>query len=202
MSKRQKDRSLPPTFPISEHYNIAKRGIVACLRYLGEDPNRAGLKETPDRILKSWGELFKGYALDPQQILSKNFYEKDYDEIISFRDIEFTSFCEHHWLPFIGKAHIGYIPNNHVVGASKLGRLVDVYACRLQIQERLTVQIATSLNDAISPKGVAVVLEAKHSCMMCRGVKKQQSIMTTSKLIGVFKDDPAARSEFLRLIGK
>lgn len=179
----------------------AEEAVRTLLRFAGEDIAREGLRDTPARVIKSYAELFAGYNVDPKEILSTTFEEVEgYDEMIVLRDIEFTSHCEHHVLPFTGVAHIAYIPTSKVVGLSKLARLVDVYAKRLQIQEKMTAQIASSLSDVLKPKGVAVVIEATHMCMTMRGVRKPGSIMQTSHLTGLFKSDPRTRGEFFSLL--
>lgn len=169
------------------------------LKLIGENPDREGLKETPRRYSDALETLFGGYDQDPQDILTV-FDDEKYDEMIVVKDIEFYSNCEHHMLPFFGKAHIGYIPNGKIVGLSKIPRIVDIYARRLQNQERLTQQIARSLKELLDPKGVGVVLEAQHMCMMARGVQKQGSKVSTSAMIGLFKEKDNTRSEFLKLI--
>ncbi len=179
----------------------AAEAIRVLLRFIGEDSQREGLLDTPERVIKSYGELFAGYNHDPKEILSTTFEEVEgYDEMIVLRDVEFTSHCEHHMLPFTGRAHIAYIPTNKVVGLSKLARLVDVFARRLQIQEKMTAQIADALNNVLLPKGVAVVIEATHMCMTMRGIRKPGSIMQTSHLTGLFKSDPRTRQEFFSLL--
>jgi len=179
----------------------AEEAIRTLLRFAGEDPSREGLRDTPKRVLKSYAEFFAGYDSDPKKILSTTFEEVEgYDEMIVLRDIEFSSHCEHHMVPFTGRVHIAYIPSNKVVGLSKLARLVDVFAKRLQIQEKLTAQIATALNEVLQPKGVAVVVEATHMCMTMRGVKKNEARMQTSQLMGRFKSDPRTRQEFFSLL--
>ena len=179
----------------------AEEAVRTLLRFAGEDPTREGLLDTPKRVVKSYGELFAGYNLEPKEILNTTFEEVGgYDEMIVLRDIEFNSHCEHHMLPFIGRAHIAYIPTNRVVGLSKLARLVDMYARRLQIQEKMTAEIAKSLNEVLQPKGVAVVIDATHMCMTMRGVRKPGSIMHTSHLTGLFKSDPRTRQEFFSLL--
>lgn len=165
---------------------------------IGEDPDREGLKETPKRVVKSWDTLFGGYKQKPEDVL-KTFFSIKCDEMIICKDIEFYSNCEHHILPFYGKCHIAYIPENKVVGLSKMPRLLEVFARRLQIQERLTEQIADSMMKHIEPLGVGVNIEAKHNCMVCRGVQKQNSVMVTTALRGVFKDDHV-KQEFQRSI--
>jgi GTP cyclohydrolase I len=169
---------------------------------IGENPDREGLRDTPRRVLKSWKELYQGYNEDPSAILSTCFKDGSCDEMVILKDIEFTSMCEHHILPFIGKAHIGYIPDGKVVGLSKLARLVECFAKRLQIQEKMTTEISSAIFDNLKPKGVAVIIEAHHQCMSCRGIRKHQTKMITSSMIGVFRDDRSARSEFLSLIKK
>jgi GTP cyclohydrolase I len=179
----------------------AEEAVRTLLRFAGEDTSREGLLDTPKRVIRSYGELFAGYAQDPKDVLSTTFEEVGgYDEMIVLRDIEFTSHCEHHMLPFTGVAHIAYIPSHKVVGLSKLARLVDVYAKRLQIQEKMTAEIANSLSEVLQPKGVAVVIEATHMCMTMRGVRKHGSIMQTSKLLGLFRSDPRTRQEFFSLL--
>jgi len=170
------------------------------LKYIGDNPEREGLKDTPTRMIKSWKELFSGYGQDPKTILT-TFDSDGYDEIILLRDIELYSTCEHHMLPFIGKIHIGYIPDMKVIGISKLARVAEIYSRRLQIQERLTKQVADTLMEILKPKGVGVIVEAQHLCMRMRGVNKQNSTMVTSTMLGNFRDN-AIKSEFLKLINK
>ncbi len=167
---------------------------------IGDDPEREGLIETPRRVAKAYQELFAGYEQDPEEILAKVFQDGACEELVILKNIELSSMCEHHCLPFSGHISIGYIPNGVVVGISKLARLVEVFARRLQIQEKLTSQIADTLVKALNPHGVMVVCEAQHLCMTARGVKKQNSVMVTSAVRGIFKDDPRARAEFLSLI--
>jgi GTP cyclohydrolase I len=176
----------------------AEDTVARLLQQIGEDPRREGLLETPKRVVRSWKELFGGYALKPEDVLKTQFQKDGYDQMVILRDIEFHSFCEHHMLPFSGTAAVAYIPEQKVVGLSKLARLVDLYAKRLQIQERLTQQVANTLQNVIRPKGTGVIMQAKHHCMLCRGVGKQHSSMITSALTGVFKE-PAVRQEFLQL---
>lgn len=176
--------------------------IKQVLQLIGEDPSREGLLDTPIRVVKSWGELYGGYGKDPKEILKTTFAGEGYDQMVLLDNIEFFSTCEHHMLPFFGVAHVAYIPRKRVVGLSKLARLVDCYARRLQIQERLTGQIADALNEALDPLGVAVILQAKHFCMVSRGVQKQNSVMSTSAMTGMFRTDSKCRAEFLNLIGK
>ncbi len=179
----------------------AEAALRVLLRFAGEDPEREGLRDTPARVLRAYGEYFAGYAQDPVAILSRTFEEVEgYDEMVVLRDIRFSSHCEHHLAPFFGRAHIAYLPNKRVVGLSKLARLVDVYSRRLQIQEKMTAQIATALQEALQPKGVAVVVEAVHMCMSMRGAQKQGATMQTSRLLGTFRSDPRTRQEFFNLI--
>jgi len=166
---------------------------------IGEDPKREGLLETPRRVLKSWRELYSGYGLDPSSILKTTFADGACKEMVICRDIDYFSMCEHHILPFYGRVHIGYIPNSRVVGLSKLPRLVEVFSRRLQIQEKMTAQIADTLMEVLQPKGCMVIVEGKHMCMMARGIKKQNSIMTTSAIRGDF-EKAQVREEFLNLI--
>jgi GTP cyclohydrolase IA len=176
--------------------------IRSILTKLGEDPDRDGLKNTPKRVDAALRYLTSGYAQDPDELLNAALFEVAYDEMVIVKDIEVFSLCEHHLLPFFGKAHIAYIPNGQVVGLSKIPRLVDMYARRLQVQERLTMQIATTINEKIHPRGVAVVVEAQHLCMIMRGVEKQNSVAVTSSMLGAFKDDQNTRNEFLNLVNK
>jgi GTP cyclohydrolase I len=168
---------------------------------VGEDPSRDGLVDTPARVRKSLELLTEGYRLDPRQIVGDAIFEVEYDEMVLVRDVELYSLCEHHLLPFFGKAHIGYLPRGQVVGLSKLPRLVDLFARRLQVQERLTRQIAECIQELLDPAGVGVVIEASHLCMMMRGVEKQQSTTRTSTLLGQLREDDRARAEFLSLTG-
>ena len=174
--------------------------IHELLTSLGEDPARDGLRRTPERVDKALRYLTSGYRADISKILNEAFYEVKYDEMVVVKDIEFFSLCEHHMLPFYGKMHVAYLPCEKVIGLSKIPRLVDMFARRLQIQENLTMQIADALMKTLHPRGVGVVIEAKHLCMMMRGVEKQNSVMKTSCLLGVFKDDARTRSEFLSLL--
>lgn len=169
------------------------------LRY-DEDPTRDGLLKTPERMEKAMAFLTKGYKQDPTEILRGAMFDVEYDEMVIVKDIEFYSLCEHHLLPFFGKAHIAYIPNGKVIGLSKMPRLVDVFARRLQVQERLTRQVADAIVEAIKPQGVAVIMEASHLCMMMRGVEKQNSSTVTSSMLGVFKSQLQTRNEFLSLV--
>jgi GTP cyclohydrolase IA len=170
------------------------------LEELGEDPQREGLRRTPHRVAKALQFLTSGYSMDIERVLNGAVFNEKYSEMVIVKDIDFFSMCEHHMLPFFGKAHIAYIPNGKIVGLSKLPRIVDVYARRLQVQERLTQQIADTLFHALNPDGVGVVIEARHMCMMMRGVEKQNSVATTSAMLGVFRDDVKTRQEFLTLL--
>ena len=167
---------------------------------IGEDPDREGLAETPRRLAKALTYLTRGYQLDPRRVLNNALYSVQYDEMVIVRDIDLFSMCEHHLLPFFGKCHVAYIPNEKVIGLSKIARLVEMFARRLQIQERLTCQIADTINEAISPVGVGVVIEAQHLCMIMRGVEKQNSIATTSSMLGAFREEGQTRLEFLELL--
>jgi GTP cyclohydrolase IA len=170
------------------------------LKAIGEDPDREGLLKTPHRVAQALSYLTRGYAMDPQKVINDALYTEDYEEMIVQKDIDFYSLCEHHLLPFFGKAHVAYIPRHKIVGISKLARLVDVYARRLQVQERLTNQIATTIMDKLDALGVAVVLEAEHLCMRMRGVEKQNSFVITSSLLGAFRTRQDTRAEFMNLI--
>ncbi len=167
---------------------------------IGEDPTRDGLLRTPERMEKSMAFLTRGYSMNVTAVLHEALFDVDYDEMVIVKDVEFFSMCEHHLLPFFGKAHIAYVPNGKVIGLSKIPRLVDVFARRLQVQERLTRQIGEAITDAIQPQGVAVILEAQHLCMMMRGVEKQHSSTVTSAMLGVFKTQLQTRNEFLSLV--
>lgn len=172
------------------------------LRELGEDPEREGLQRTPERVAKSLRFLTRGYAQTPEEVLNGAIFEEQHDEMVIVRDIDFHSLCEHHLLPFYGKGHIAYIPTGRIIGLSKLPRLLDVYARRLQVQERLTQQVASALEQAIQPLGVAVVLEGFHLCMAMRGVQKQNAWATTSAMLGVFRHDRGTRAEFMNLLNR
>lgn len=175
--------------------------VKTILRWSGEDPERDGLKETPARVTKAFEEWFQGYSEDPEAILNKTFEEiEGYDEMIVLRGIRFESHCEHHMAPIIGRAWVAYIPNGRVVGISKLARIVDAYAKRLQIQEKMTAQIANTIQEVLHPQGVAVVLKAEHHCMTTRGVHKPGTDMVTSRMLGVFRDSPITRQEFLAMV--
>ena len=180
----------------------AEEAVRTLLRWAGDDPAREGLIDTPARVTKAYGEWFRGYGEDPAAVLQRTFEEVDgYDEMVVLKDIRFESFCEHHMAPIIGKAHVGYIPTDRVVGISKLVRLVEAYSKRLQVQEKLTAQIANTLQEVLQPRGVAVVMEGEHHCMSTRGVHKHGVTMVTSRMMGIFKSNDITRQEFLKLIG-
>ncbi|WP_332673958.1 GTP cyclohydrolase I FolE [Aromatoleum sp.] len=180
----------------------AEAAVRTLLRWAGDDPGREGLRDTPARVARAFEEFFAGYAIDPAALLARTFEEVEgYDEMIVLRDVRVESYCEHHMVPIIGRAHVAYLPRRRVVGISKLARLVDAYAKRLQIQEKLTVQIADTLQDVLQPKGVAVVIEATHQCMTTRGVHKPGVAMITSRMLGAFRDDANTRREFFALVG-
>lgn len=180
----------------------AEDAVRTLIRWAGDDPDREGLLDTPARVVRAYEEFFSGYLQDPEEILARTFSEVDgYDEVIVMNDIRFESHCEHHLVPIIGKVHIGYLPDHRVVGISKLARLVEVYAKRLQIQEKMTVQIADTLQTVLQPRGVAVVIEAAHQCMTTRGIHKPGASLVTSRMLGAFRDDAATRREFLAIIG-
>ena len=182
--------------------SAAEDAVRTLIRWAGDDPTREGLLDTPARVVRAYEEFFAGYLEDPVQILSRTFAEVDgYDEMVVMSDIRFESHCEHHMVPIIGKAHVAYLPDRRVVGISKLARLVDIYARRLQIQEKMTVQIADTLNDVLEPKGVAVVIEAAHQCMTTRGVHKPGATLITSRMLGAFRSNSTTRREFLAMIG-
>ena len=170
------------------------------LKELGEDPKREGLIKTPLRVAKAWEYLSQGYNQNVEKLINNAIFSENYDQMVVVKDIEFYSMCEHHLLPFFGHAHIAYIPNGKIIGLSKIPRLVDMFARRLQVQERMTQEIANSLNDALNPSGVAIIIEAQHMCMQMRGVEKKKSYMSTSSMVGIFREDQKTREEFLNLI--
>jgi len=190
-------------FDITDPENIEAMGHVrGLLRYLGDDPEREGLQETPARVLAAMHEHFAGYKEDPREHLEKTFEEVEgYDEVVLVSDIDIHSHCEHHMVPFVGKAHIAYIPRDRVVGLSKLARVAEGYAKRLQVQEKLTMQIANAIEEVLNPKGVAVIIQCQHFCMCHRGIQKSNSWTTTSKLTGAFMKNPSSRLELFQLIG-
>ncbi|MDP6574501.1 MAG: GTP cyclohydrolase I FolE [Rhodospirillales bacterium] len=180
----------------------AEEAVRTLIGWTGDDPLREGLLETPGRVVRAYEEFFEGYGQDPMDMLQRTFEETDgYDEMVLLKDIRFESHCEHHMAPIIGKAHVAYLPHKRVIGISKLARLVEVYGRRLQIQEKMTAQIANAINDTLHPQGVAVVIEAAHQCMTTRGVHKPGVVMVTSRMLGAFRDDAATRREFLAMIG-
>ncbi len=186
----------------SEDIGLMSDAITVLLKEIGEDPKREGLQKTPERYAKALKFLTSGYRVDPDELLKKAVFKEDYDSMVVVKEIEFYSLCEHHMVPFYGKAHVGYIPNGKIVGLSKIARLVNIFARRLQVQERMTREIALAMNKTLKPQGVAVVIEAVHLCMMMRGVEKENSVTVTSQMLGAFREDEKTRSEFMRLIGK
>ncbi|WP_419192155.1 GTP cyclohydrolase I FolE [Engelhardtia mirabilis] len=195
----QPEASVELVRPSREQAEEAVRTLIA---WAGDDPTREGLLETPARVARAWEEFFAGYGMDPEEVLRKTFEETDgYDEMVTVRDIRLESHCEHHLVPIVGRAHVAYLPDRRVVGLSKLARVVEIFAKRMQIQEKLTVQIADSIDRVLAPKGVAVVIEAAHECMTTRGVRKHESMTVTSRMTGEFRSNPATRREFLAMIG-
>ena len=191
-----------PGLSVLPSQDEAEAAVRTLLRLAGENPEREGLRDTPRRVVRAYREMFAGYAVDPAALLERTFEEvQGYDEMVLLRDIRVESHCEHHMVPIIGRCHVGYLPRNRVVGISKLARVVDAYAKRLQIQERMTAQIADTIHEVLQPLGVAVVIEAGHQCMTTRGVHKAGVSMVTSRMLGAFRDDPSTRREFLGLIG-
>jgi len=181
----------------------AERAVRTLILWAGDDPDREGLEQTPERVVRSYEEFYAGYHQDPEEILRTTFEETEgYDEMVVLKDIAFESHCEHHMVPVIGRAYVAYLPSKRVVGISKLVRVVEAYAKRLQIQEKMTAQIANAINAVLKPKGVAVVVEAEHQCMTTRGVHKSGVAMVTSTMLGAFREDPSTRREFLAIIGK
>ena len=209
MTKHESDTELTPIKPLRSEADIdtvtredAEAAVRILMEWIGENPNREGLLGTPSRVARAYRELFSGYGDDPKEILRRTFEEVDgYDEMVVLRDIRFASHCEHHILPIIGRAHVAYLPNRRVIGISKLARIVDIYARRLQIQEKLTVQIADTIDEVLRPKGVAVMVEASHECMTTRGVHKSGVSMVTSRMTGDFRSNASTRREFLNIIG-
>ena len=192
------DQPAPSPSPTQAEAEAAVRTLI---RWAGDNPDREGLLETPARVARSYRELFAGYGEEPRAYLERTFEEVGgYDELIVLSDIRVVSFCEHHMLPVVGRAHVGYLPTNRVVGISKLARVVQGFAHRLQIQEKLTAQIAEAIQDVLQPHGVGVVIEAEHSCMTLRGVNSPGANLTTSRMMGVLRDDPRTREEFLALV--
>ena len=196
-------RSAKPARPTRPTQNEAEEAVRTLIRWAGDDPTREGLLGTPDRVVRAYREFFVGYDQDPNAILKRTFQETDgYDEMIVLKDMRFESHCEHHLAPIIGRAHIAYLPHHRVVGISKLARLLDCFAKRMQIQEKMTAQIANTLQEVLQPRGVAVVVDASHQCMTTRGVHKPGTSMVTSRMLGAFRQDEATRKEFLSIISR
>lgn len=194
-------------FVVAEDYNQDPQGnievaVASILYSIGEDPSREGLEKTPNRVARMYDEITAGYHTDPVKLVNGALFDVDYDEMVVVKDIEFYSMCEHHMLPFFGKVHVAYIPDGKVIGLSKIPRIVDMYARRLQVQERMTAEIAGFLQETIHPKGVAVIVEGQHMCAMMRGVKKSETNMLTRKFLGQFKDDAQLRGEFIAHVSK
>jgi len=183
-------------------FDSIRKAVHEVIQAVGEDPEREGLRDTPDRVSRMYAELLSGYSADPEKIINGALFNVDYDEMVLVRDIEFYSLCEHHMLPFLGRAHVAYLPKGKVIGLSKIPRIVDTYARRLQVQERMTRQIADVIQSMLEPHGVAVVVEAVHLCATMRGVKKNDARMTTSAMHGTFRANPATRQEFLENISR
>ncbi|MEE8246198.1 MAG: GTP cyclohydrolase I FolE, partial [Alphaproteobacteria bacterium] len=191
-----------PSRPRRPRREEAEEAVRTLIRWAGDDPEREGLRGTPERVARAYEEWFSGYDDDPKAILQRTFEETDgYDEMIVLRDIRLETFCEHHLAPIVGRIHVAYLPEHRVVGISKLARLVEAFARRLQIQEKLTAQIANTIHEVLEPKGVAVVIEATHQCMTTRGVHKPGAVMVTSRMLGTFRSDPKTRREVLAMIG-
>jgi GTP cyclohydrolase I len=202
MSKIEKITSLEKNKSTKPSQDEAIEAVKTLIRWAGDNPEREGLSETPKRVIKSYKDFFSGYELDAREILSKQFKEVDgYDEMIILKNIRLESHCEHHMVPFIGTAHVGYLPKKKIVGLSKLARLVEVFAKRLQIQEKLTAQIANTIDEVLQPRGVGVIIEASHLCVSTRGIHKPDTRMVTSRMLGSFRNDQATRKEFLDLVG-
>ena len=199
-AKRVMTMPKAPATEADKSQEVLEKAYLTVLETIGEDPERDGLRRTPERMAKAIKFLTRGYNEDPAQLLRGALFEVDYDEMVIVKDIEMFSLCEHHLLPFFGKVHVAYLPKGKVIGLSKIPRLVDTFARRLQVQERLTKQIAEAIQDAIHPLGVGVVIEARHLCMMMRGVEKQHSAAVTSSMLGAFRDEQQTREEFLSLI--
>jgi len=203
MSETSKPSLCTATRPTSPEVTReqAMDAVRTLLRWAGDEPTREGLRDTPKRVVDAYGEWFSGYAEDPEEYLRRTFEEvAGYDEMIVLRDIQFESFCEHHMAPIIGRAHVGYLPDGKVVGISKLARVVDAFARRFQVQEKMTAQVATCINNILGPRGVGVVIDATHQCMTTRGVHKRGVSLITSQMLGTFRDDARTRAEFLRFI--
>ena len=197
------ERPAPAAEALRPTREEAESAVRTLIRWAGDDPDREGLRETPARVVRAYADWFSGYEDDPAAYLRRTFEEVGgYDEIVVLRAIPFASHCEHHMAPIVGQVHVGYLPRRRVVGISKLARLVSAYARRLQVQERLTAQIADTLQEILQPRGVAVMVEATHACMTTRGVHARETVMTTSRLLGAFRENPATRREFFAAIGK
>ncbi|WP_046861989.1 GTP cyclohydrolase I FolE [Microvirga massiliensis] len=195
-------RARPPAEPSRPSRAEAESAVRTLLAFIGEDPDREGLRDTPKRVVKAYAELFAGYEQDPEEVLDRVFSEVEgYRDLVLVKDIPFHSHCEHHMVPFVGKAHIAYYPKGGVVGLSKLARLVDLYGRRLQTQETMTAQICTALERSLDPRGIAVLVEAEHMCMSMRGVFKQGASTITTEYRGIFRDDPTEQAKFLSLVG-
>lgn len=193
--------TLLPALPTAADRKLSiERAVRDILINVGEDPERDGLQRTPHRVAKMWGEVLSGYDVDPVALVNGALFDVEYDEMVVVKEIEFHSMCEHHMLPFFGKAHVAYIPNGHIVGLSKIPRVVDAFARRLQVQERLTNEIRDCIQETLKPMGVAVVIEASHLCMQMRGIQKQNSVTTTSAFTGIFLRDHRTREEFIKLV--
>lgn len=202
MTTRQKLDVVDGVTKVRPGREEAEAAVRTLIQWAGDDPDREGLTDTPSRVVRSYEEFFTGYDVDPRELLERTFEETGgYDEIVLLRDIRFESHCEHHMAPIIGKAHVAYLPRRRVVGISKLARVVEVFAKRLQIQEKMTTQIANTINDVLEPYGVAVIIDAAHQCMTTRGVHKPGVTMVTSRMLGAFRNDPATRREFLAMVG-
>jgi GTP cyclohydrolase I len=201
MDANELTRRLVPRPPLKPTREEAEEAVRTMIRWAGDDPNREGLIDTPERVVRAYEEFFGGYDTDPVELLKRTFEEVEgYDEMVVLRDIRLESHCEHHMVPIVGKAHVGYLPDHRVVGISKLARVVEAFARRLQIQEKMTAEIANAIDQVLRPKGVAVVIEAAHQCMTTRGVHKPGVTMVTSRMLGDFRTDPATRREFLSMI--
>ena len=199
MSRKKSTPRKDDAYAVTVSQEEAERAVRTLLQWAGEDPEREGLRDTPKRVVTAYRDWFSGYLSDPKEYLKRTFEEVEgYDEMIVLRGIEFESHCEHHMAPIIGRAHVGYLPTNKVIGISKLARVVDGYARRFQVQEKLTAQIAQCINDVLKPRGVGVVIDAAHQCMTTRGVHKRSVSMVTSKMLGAFREDARTRGEFLR----
>ena len=201
MSKKKSETEYPEPYPVPSREE-ALRAVKTLIAWAGDNPNREGLVDTPKRVIDAYREFFEGYTMNPDEILSRTFEEVEgYDEIVLVKNIRLESHCEHHIVPILGKAHVAYIPDKRVVGISKLARLVDIYGKRLQTQETMTAQIADTIQKVLKPKGVAVIVDASHQCMTTRGVHKTESSTVTSRMLGVFREDPRTRAELMGLIG-